>query len=100
MRAANSIHSPLQRRVERKGWTENQFGVLEALFHLGPMNQRMLGEKLLTAGGNISVILDNLEKRGLAKRERGKQDRRSITVHLTAEGEKLIAKIFPRHVEQ
>jgi MarR family 2-MHQ and catechol resistance regulon transcriptional repressor len=72
--------------------------VLEALLHLGPLCQRDLGEKLLRSGGNIVMVVDNLEKRGVVERKRGKQDRRFVTVRLTGKGRRLIARIFPCHV--
>jgi MarR family 2-MHQ and catechol resistance regulon transcriptional repressor len=98
MRAANSLTSRLAPLMKDAGLTPSQFGLLEALYHLGPLCQRAIGEKLLTSGGNVTMVVDNLEKRKLVRRERSEQDRRYITVHLTAQGRQLIEKIFPRHV--
>lgn len=98
LRAANTVQAVLDRRLHGLGLTENQFGVLEALFHLGPLSQRDLGAKLLTTGGNITMVVDHLAARGLARRVRGEADRRIVTVHLTAEGRRLIGSIFPGHV--
>lgn len=98
MRAANSVSTRLAGSLDDAGVTESQFGVLEALYHLGPLHQRALAEKILRSGGNITMVVDNLEKRGLVRRERGAEDRRVVTVHLTPEGRQLIQKIFPRHV--
>jgi len=75
----------------------SQFGVLEALLHLGPMCQRTIGEKLLRSGGNITLVVDNLEKYGWVRRERQKDDRRMIVIHLTPAGRKLIARVVPQH---
>ncbi|MBI1983584.1 MAG: MarR family transcriptional regulator [Acidobacteria bacterium] len=98
MRAAESVSGRAARHLAASPLTLSQFGVLEALFHLGPLCQRDLGRKLLRSGGNIVMVVDNLEKRGLVERRRGKQDRRFVTVHLTGKGRRLIARIFPRHV--
>ncbi len=100
MRAANSVSARLERKLSELGLTENQFGVIEALYHLGPMCQRALGEKLLTSGGNITMVVDNLEKRKLVRRERDAADRRYITVHLSPEGRALVQQIFPGHVSR
>jgi MarR family 2-MHQ and catechol resistance regulon transcriptional repressor len=97
-RAAESVGARLAGLPAEAGLTDGQFGVLEALFHLGPLHQRELGAKLLRSGGNITVVVDNLEKRGLVRRERRVDDRRFVTVHLTAAGRGLIRRIFPRHV--
>ena len=50
-----------------------------------------------TSSGNITMVIDNLEKRGHVQRKRHDIDRRSFIVHLTDQGNKLIDDIFPRH---
>ena len=97
MRAAESITARTHRHLSAKGLTISQFGVLEALCHLGPLSQKEIGSKILRSGGNITMIIDNLEKRGLVQRKRDKTDRRVFIVHLTDEGNKRINKIFPPH---
>jgi MarR family transcriptional regulator, 2-MHQ and catechol-resistance regulon repressor len=98
VRAAESVSTRLHQHVGDAGLTPSQFGALEALLHVGPMCQRDLGEKLLKSTGNITMVVDNLEKRGLVRRVRDVEDRRYVTVHLTEEGERLIRGIFPAHV--
>ena len=98
MRAAESVADRINRHIGAAGLTMSQFGVLEALFHRGPLCQKDLATKILKSSGNITLVIDNLEKRGLVRRERGIADRRYITVFLTEEGHALIADIFPRHV--
>jgi len=98
MRAANSVMSMVDGQLAKEGLTASQFGTLETLYHLGPLCQRDLGRKLLKSGGNITVVIDNLEKRDLVRRERDTEDRRFITVHLTKTGEELIREVFPRQL--
>ena len=76
--------------------TITQFAVLEALHHLGPLCQGELAEKLLKSGGNLTMVVNNLEKAGLVKRERDRSDRRFVQVRLTPSGETLIAELYPR----
>ncbi len=76
-----------------------QFGVLEALFYLGPLCQKDLAEKTLTTGGNITLIVGNLEKRKLIFRKRGKGDRRFYEVTLTDKGRVLIKRLMKPHVD-
>jgi MarR family 2-MHQ and catechol resistance regulon transcriptional repressor len=97
-RAVDTLTACGNRRLVAAGLTHGQFAVLEALLHLGPLCQRALGHKLLRAGGNITLVVDNLEKRGWVRRVRGSKDRRFVTVHLTATGKRLIQKVFPGHV--
>lgn len=99
MRASDSVSARVHRHLAKSGLSVSQFGVLEILHHLGPLCPRDLGAKLLKSSGNVTLILDNLEKRGLIRRERDQGDRRMITIHLTEEGQTLIAAIFPDQVE-
>jgi MarR family transcriptional regulator, 2-MHQ and catechol-resistance regulon repressor len=98
MRAANSLRVRLERRLLKQGLTENQFGTLETLLHLGPLRVHTLRDKLLTTGGNVTVIVDNLERRSLVRRVRDRVDRRQVTVHLTPSGRRLVESIFGGHV--
>ena len=97
MRAAESITTRAHKHLSSAGLTVSQFGVLEAIHHLGPLSQKELGRKILRSSGNITMVIDNLEKRRLVRRERDTSDRRIFIVHLTDEGQKLIRKIFPSH---
>ena len=99
VRATESVSHRLHRHLESSKLTVTQFGVLEALFHLGAMHQRDLAEKLLKSGGNITLVIDNLEKRQLVKRDREVGDRRCIAVSLTPAGKQLISDLFPAHVD-
>ena len=99
IRASDSLAGRLALQIESQGLTMGQFGVMEALFHLGPMCQKTLGEKLLRIGGNVTLVVDNLEKHGWVRRERQKKDRRMVTIRLTPRGQKLIAKVMPPHAE-
>ncbi len=97
MRAAESVTWHIHRNLSAVGLTISQLGVLDALYHLGPLSQKDIGKKILKSSGNITMVIDNLEKRGLVRRERGKSDRRYIIVRLTDEGRGLISAIFPPH---
>ena len=97
MRAAESVTQRTHQHLFATGLTISQFAVLEALYHLGPLSQKEIGQKILRSSGNITMVIDNLEKRGLVKRKRSKVDRRYFIVHLTSRGKKLVEDIFPQH---
>ena len=82
------------------GLTVSQFGVLEALLHLGPLYQKDLGNKILKSGGNVTMVVGNLEKRGLVRRVRDEDDRRHYSVQLTGKGKRLINVLFPEHAKR
>jgi MarR family 2-MHQ and catechol resistance regulon transcriptional repressor len=97
-RAANSVMARLLPFLDEHGLTETQFGVIETLYFLGPMCQRELGRKNLKSSGNITLVVANLEKRRLVRRERSDDDRRYIVVYLTESGRELVEAVFPTHV--
>ncbi len=97
-RAAESVETRVNCHLKDYGLTWSQFGVLEALFHLGPLHQQELAAKILKSRGNLTLVIDNLVKRDLVERERDESDRRYITIWLTEAGHQLISAIFPRHV--
>ena len=99
VRATESLIAKTSLNLSGQNVTVSQFGILDAVYHLGPLTQKTLGEKILKSGGNITHVVDNLEKRALVKRHRGKNDRRNFEIHLTKKGEKLIAKILPAYVK-
>ncbi len=97
-RAADSVNIRINAHLADHLLTVSQFGVLEALYHLGPLHQNELAEKILKSTGNMTLVIDNLVKRGLVERCRDDHDRRYVTVHLTENGRSLIQAIFPGHV--
>jgi MarR family transcriptional regulator, 2-MHQ and catechol-resistance regulon repressor len=96
MRAAESVAGRTSRIMAGSKLTISQFGILEVLFHKGPLCQRDIATKILKSTGNITMVIDNLEKRSLVRRERAAEDRRYITIHLTKTGQLLIEEVFPR----
>lgn len=94
MRAAESVTGRVHRVLAEPKLTISQFGVLEALHHKGPLCQKDIGAKILKSSGNMTMVIDNLEKSGLVRRERDSEDRRYLTIHLTEAGIALISKVF------
>ena len=79
--------------------TYSQFGVLEALLHLGTLSQKQLCQKILRTKGNLSLVVENLKKAGLVERHRDPDDRRKFLVGLTEKGRNVIGDIFPPHAQ-
>ena len=98
MRAASCVTAKMHKHLAEWKLTISQFGVLEALLHLGAMAQQDLGKKILKSSGNITMVIDNLEKRKLVYRKTDPQDRRRTRINLTPAGERMVREIFPRHV--
>ena len=96
-RATGSVESRTHAVMAEAGLTESQFGVLEALFHLGPLCAAELAKKVLRSRGNLTLVIANLERDGLVERTTRAEDRRYRSVELTEKGKKLIKSIFPSH---
>lgn len=97
-RAADSVGNQINAHLRDYDLTVSQFGALEAIYHLGPMQSGELGQKILKSSGNMTMVIDHLEKRDLVTRQRREDDRRCIDVHLTQTGHDLIENILPAHV--
>lgn len=100
VRAAAAVEATVHRPLAEAGLTISQFGVLEALLHLGPMSQGALARKILKSPANLTTVLDNLGRRSLIHRRRDDDDRRVVLVQLTDAGETLVATIFPQHARR
>jgi len=98
VRAADSVSSQVNDHLREYGLTVSQFGVLEALYHLGVLNQSDLAQKLLKSTGNLTTVVDNLSKQGLVERRRCTEDRRVVYIDLTDAGREKIESILPSHV--
>ena len=96
-RAYHTIVRAVSRDVGRHGLTLGQFAVLEALYHRGPLPLGKIGALLLVTAGNITYVVDHLERRGLVRRERQRADRRVIYASLTPRGMEMLDQIFPQH---
>lgn len=97
-RAADAVLTRTNAHLGTYDLTTSQFGVLEALHHLGTLSQRDLAEKVLRSTGNISTLLKGLEARGLITRERDRADNRYMQVCITDTGRTLMARVLPTHI--
>src|SRR4030066_781391 len=99
IRSAESLSSKINLELSKYGLTESQFGVLGALLHLGPMKHKEIGKKILKSGGNITMVINNLERRELVQRKRGEQDKRQFIIHLTSKGKSKILETLPHIIK-
>ena len=100
IRSAESLSSRINLELSEYGLTESQFGVLDSLLHLGPMKHKEIGKKILKSGGNITMVINNLERRELVQRKRGEQDKRQFIIHLTSKGKNKIQGVLPTIVKK
>ncbi|MGA3084553.1 MAG: MarR family transcriptional regulator [Thermodesulfobacteriota bacterium] len=95
------VHSTFNKKnadhLKNFGITAAQYAVIECLGHLGPLNMGELCKKMLVSGGNMTVVVDNLEKEGLVERVPSNDDRRAIVVRFTPKGKKIFDDSFVKH---
>jgi DNA-binding MarR family transcriptional regulator len=70
-----------------------QFSVLTVIGANPGITQRNLGRSLEIEPGRLVLMLDELERRGLTKREQSGSDRRSRTLSLTSAGKKQLGRL-------
>ena len=81
--------------IEPHGLTSQQFNVLRILRGADPAGATCtaIGERMINHDPDITRLLDRLESRGLAARERSKEDRRVVLTRITRQGLDLVAGI-------
>lgn len=98
-RNSSAIHRRSSRIFREEGLSLTQFAVLEALYHKGCLSISQLIESLLATGGNVTVVVRNLQKLGLLEYRTSEQDRRVRMLEITDAGREVIERIFPRHLK-
>lgn len=96
-RAFAAVEARVKADVARHGLTPAEFGVLEVLYHKGPMLLSEVKRKILVSSGGITYLVDRLEAKGLAERRSSPEDRRASFAALTEDGEALMRRVFPEH---
>ena len=99
-RATEAVTRHLAADVARHGLTLAEFGILEALYHKGPMLLGEIQRTILVSSGGITYLVDRLEGRGLVERQPCPDDRRARFAALTREGTRLVGRIFPEHARR
>ncbi len=98
------VYLSIQRTAEALRWrvaetlkgadlTPTQYNVLRILRGAGEEGATcgQISERMVTKDSDITRLLERLEARGLITRSRDGQDRRFITVRITADGLRLLA---------
>lgn len=98
LRAADALTSRVSQNLKAYNITLPQITLMECIYYLGPMKTGEISKKMVKTGGNITMIIDNLEKRKWVKRCKIPEDRRAFKIQLTKEGERIFKKVMPMHV--
>ena len=99
-RAYLAISRHVTADVARYDLTASEFGILEALYHKGPLLLGDLQKKILVTSGGVTYLVNRLAAKGLITRESFPGDKRSRFAVLTPDGSALIKQIFPGHAKR
>lgn len=75
--------------------TPRQFGVLMALYQLGPLTPSVLADRISSDRNTLSEMLKRMVTRRLVSKKSNPDDRRSIQVQITAKGEQALLAVIP-----
>lgn len=98
-RASEWVNAHGDRDIRKYGLNRTEFGVLELLYHKGAQPIQQIGGKVLMSSGNITYVVDKLEKKEYVKRKTSTEDRRLIFAEITEKGKQFIDEVFPKHTE-
>ena len=84
-----------ERALAPLGITASEAGLLRLVGRNPGIGQKAASEQLGVGPSRVVAVLDRLERHGSVERRRSATDRRSHEVHLTPEGERLLAALRP-----
>lgn len=97
------LHHCLEQHGGYGDLTPSQFYSLMILDEMQSLPLSKISERIRRSPGNMTMVIDNLEKDGLVERQRSKEDRRVIMIQLTALGREKIEtarKVHQAKVEE
>ena len=111
---ADWLRERVRRHLEWLELTMMEYRVLETLQHDGPQHQKAISQKLRSSEHGVALSIKRLEKKGWVEREQATlpasaswaekagpraTGHKILLVHLTPEGKKLIAYVFPKYAK-
>lgn len=98
-RAFDAVNRHSRASIARFGLGVTEFGVLEVLYHKGELPVCQVQQRILVESSSTTYVVDKLCDRGLVRRRPSPVDRRVTLLSLTAQGRRIIERIFPSHAE-
>ena len=85
--------------ARRANLTGPQLTVVKLLETFGDLSLSDLSERIRAQNSTVTGIIDRMEREGLVRRERSKDDRRKILIRLTDKGERLAGDVPVEPIE-
>jgi DNA-binding MarR family transcriptional regulator len=88
LKAADALGQEAEQLVRSASLTGTQYNVLRILRGAEPegLACRAVGDRMVSHDPDTTRLLDRMEKRGLIRRERQKDDRRVVKTRITSQG--------------
>lgn len=96
-RAADAVGRHARAQVAPYGLADAEFGILEVLFHRGPLPVCEAQRRILLQSGSTAYVVDKLVRKRLVRRTPNPKDKRGTLLVLTLPGRSLMGRIFPQH---
>jgi MarR family transcriptional regulator, 2-MHQ and catechol-resistance regulon repressor len=97
-RAYQAFSAYSEAHVRQFDLTPAQFDVIATLGNTNGLCMGELGEKTLITKGTLTGVIDRLIHKQLVCRETLVENRRSVLVQLTPEGQAVFDRVFPAHI--
>ena len=94
--SVNRVLPQMEALFQDQELTFSQWTTLVALHDGRITSAGELAHNICHDAGSLTRLIDQMEKRGLVTRQRSKQDRRVVTLSLTARGRTLVEALAPR----
>jgi DNA-binding MarR family transcriptional regulator len=91
-RIVRAIELYSQEVLKNFGLTGPQLWAMKTLQREGPLATSALADALAVQPSTLSILVDRLERRGLVRRIRSREDRRFVELGLTPKGEELASR--------
>ncbi|WP_373540174.1 MarR family winged helix-turn-helix transcriptional regulator [Chamaesiphon sp.] len=97
-RAYQAFSAYSEAHVRQFDLTPAQFDVIATLGNTNGLCMGELGGKALITKGTLTGVIDRLIQKQLVCRETLLENRRSVIVQLTPEGQQVLDRVFPAHI--
>ena len=95
LRAREACMTNFRPILSEHGLTEQQWRVIRALAEINGLELKELAERTLILKPSMTGIIDRLERDGLVRRKKDRDDGRKTCIWLTRKASRIIEKIMP-----
>jgi DNA-binding MarR family transcriptional regulator len=98
VRAYQAFSAYSEADIRKFDLTPAQFDVIATLGNTNGMSMGEIGEKTLITKGTLTGVIDRLIQKRLVFRQTPSENRRTVIVQLTPEGQQVFEQVFPAHI--